>query len=168
MSGVAAGRQGPGPRRMRPCPFGRRRLILLAAALVGGAGQPPPPVIDLEVQIGAAVNPGIDGRPLPVAVRLYLLSAAGRFQAADVFALIEREAATLGPELIASEQVVFAPGESRRITREADGRTRFLGAAVLFRDIDRARWKSIQPVASSGVTRLRLTADRLDSALNPA
>ncbi|MFN6999183.1 type VI secretion system lipoprotein TssJ [Elioraea tepidiphila] len=147
-----------------------RRLLLasLGAGLVAGAGQPPPPVVDLTVQVGPNVNPGVDGRPLPVAVKLYLLTAAGKFQAADVFALIEREAATLGAELIASEQIVFEPGQTRQITREADGRTRFLGAAVLFRDIDRAQWKSIQPVASTGVTRLRLTADRLESALNPA
>lgn len=147
-----------------------RRLVLasLGAGLVAAAGQPPPPVVDLTVVVGPQVNPGIDGRPLPVAVKLYLLTAAGKFQAADVFALIEREAATLGAELIASEQIVFEPGQTRQITREADSRTRFLGSVVLFRDIDRAQWKAIAPVASTGVTKLRLTADRLESALNPA
>ncbi|WP_291295954.1 type VI secretion system lipoprotein TssJ [Elioraea sp.] len=147
-----------------------RRIVLLSAAatLAGGGGQPPPPVVDLAITIGPAVNPGIDGRPLPVAVRLYLLTAAGKFESADVFALMEREQATLGAELIAREELTFTPGASRTITREADSRTRFLGVAVLFRDIDRAKWKTIQPVASTGTTRLRLVADRLEAALTPA
>ena len=146
-----------------------RRAVLGAsgAALILGAGQPPPPVVDLTIAIGPAINPGIDGRPLPVAVRLYLLTAAGKFESADVFALMEREQATLGAELIAREELTFTPGSGRQITREADSRTRFLGVAVLFRDIDRAKWKAIQPVASSGTTRLRLVADRLDAALTP-
>ena len=48
-----------------------RRLVLasLGAGLVAAAGQPPPPVVDLTVVVGANVNPGIDGRPLPVAVK---------------------------------------------------------------------------------------------------
>lgn len=150
-------------------PAVRRRLLLGAASLlVIAGGQPPPPVVDLTITIGAAVNPGIDGKPLPVAVRIYLLTAAGKFEAADVFALMEREQATLGAELISREELTFTPGSTRQLTREADSRTRFLGAAVLFRDIDRARWKAIQPVASTGTTRLRLDADRLEAALTPA
>lgn len=147
-----------------------RRLLLLGAAggLCIAGGQPPPPVVDLTIVIGPAVNPGIDGRPLPVAVRIYLLTAAGKFEGADVFALLEREQATLGAELIAREELTFPPGGTRQITREADSRTRFLGAAVLFRDIDRARWRVIAPVASTGTTRLRLTADRLEAALTSA
>lgn len=147
-----------------------RRLVLIgaAAALCTAGGQPPPPVVDLTITVGPAVNPGIDGRPLPVAVRIYLLTAAGKFEGADVFALLEREQATLGAELIAREELTFPPGGTRQITREADSRTRFLGAAVLFRDIDRARWKAIAPVASTGTTRLRLTADRLEAALTSA
>jgi type VI secretion system protein VasD len=144
-----------------------RRLLLAAAAasLCTAGGQPPPPVVDLSISIGPSVNPGIDGRPLPVAVRIYLLTAAGRFEGADVFALLEREQATLGAELIAREELTFPPGGSRQITREADSRTRFLGVAVLFRDIDRARWKAIAPVASTGTTRLRLSADGLEATL---
>lgn len=147
-----------------------RRGLLLggAAGLVMAGGQPPPPVVDLAITIGPAVNPGIDGRPLPVAVRIYLLSAAGKFEGADVFALIEREQATLGAELIAREELTFTPGSTRQVTREADSRTRFLGAAVLFRDIDRARWKAIAPVASTGTTRLRLNADRIEATLTQA
>jgi type VI secretion system protein VasD len=147
-----------------------RRLLLAgaAASLCTAGGQPPPPVVDLSIAIGPAVNPGIDGRPLPVAVRIYLLTAAGKFEGADVFALLEREQATLGAELIAREELTFPPGSTRQITREADSRTRFLGAAVLFRDIDRARWKAIAPVASTGTTRLRLSADRLEATLTSA
>jgi len=147
-----------------------RRLALVGAAvlLATGGGQPPPPVVDLTITIGPGINPGLDGRPLPVAVRLYLLAAAGKFEGADVFALIEREQATLGAELIAREELTFTPGSTRQITREADSRTRFLGAAVLFRDIDRARWKAIAPVASTGTTRLRLAADRIEATLTPA
>ena len=49
-----------------------------------------------------------------------------------------------------SEEVVVRPGETRKVTLTPKPGVRFLGIAVLFRDIDRAQWRAIAPIAASG------------------
>ena len=95
-----------------------RRLILAAPALalVASCGPPPPAVVDLTIKAGPDLNRGPTGTPLAVAVRLYSLTARGRFASADAYALMERERAVLGDESMGSEEIVVRPGESRKVT----------------------------------------------------
>lgn len=137
-----------------------RRLLLVAPAILSVAscgGPPAPPVVDLTIKANPDINPNAAGTPVSVAVRLYSLNARGRFMSADVYSLMQREAAVLGTESAGSEEVVVRPGETRKITLAPKPGVRFLGVAVLFRDIDRAQWRAITPIAESGLTRLVLT-----------
>jgi type VI secretion system protein VasD len=137
-----------------------RRLLLAAPAvlLVEGCGGPPPPaVVDLTIRANPDINPNPAGTPVSVAVRLFSLSASGRFSSADVFSLMQREAAVLGTESMGSEEVVVRPGETRKVNLSPKPGTRFIGVAVLFRAIDSAQWRAIAPIAESGLTRLQLT-----------
>ena len=137
-----------------------RRLLLVAPAILSVAscgGPPAPPVVDLTIKANPDINPNAGGTPVSVAVRLYSLNARGRFMSADVYSLMQREAAVLGTESAGSEEVVVRPGETRKITLAPKPGVRFLGVAVLFRDIDRAQWRAITPIAESGSTRLVLT-----------
>jgi type VI secretion system protein VasD len=137
-----------------------RRLLLVAPAvlLVASCGGPPaPPVVDLTIRANPDINPNAAGTPVSVAVRLYSLNARGRFASADVYSLMQREAAALGTESAGSEEVVVRPGETRKITLAPKPGVRFLGVAVLFRDIDRAQWRAVAPIAESGLTRLALS-----------
>lgn len=137
-----------------------RRLLLVAPAILSVAscgGPPVPPVVDLTIKANPDINPNAAGTPVSVAVRLYSLNARGRFMSADVYSLMQREAAVLGTESAGSEEVVVRPGETRKITLAPKPGVRFLGVAVLFRDIDRAQWRAITPIAESGLTRLVLT-----------
>src|SRR5262245_7296166 len=97
-----------------------RRLLLAAmpAALsvAGCGGPPPPPVVDLTIRANPDINPRPDGTPVSVAVRFYSLNARGRFESADVYSLMQREAQTLGTESVGSEEVVVRPGETRKVT----------------------------------------------------
>jgi len=149
----------------------RRTLFAVPAALAACAGPPPPPppppppVLDLTVAAGPDQNPDPSGRPAPVAVRLYQLAATGRFERADVFALTEKEAQTLGEQSLGSEEFILRPGETRAVKRELKPGTQFVGVAVLFRDIDRARWRAVSSVAPHGVTRLTLKTAGLTTTL---
>ena len=137
-----------------------RRLLLAAPAvmLLEGCGGPPPPaVVDLTIRANPDINPNPAGTPVSVAVRLFSLSASGRFSSADVFSLMQREAAVLGTESLGSEEVVVRPGETRKVNLTPKPGTRFLGVAVLFRAIDGAQWRAISPIAESGLTKLTLT-----------
>jgi type VI secretion system protein VasD len=122
-------------------------------------------VLTLVINAGADQNPDPSARPAPVAVDLYQLAATGNFERADVFALVEREKQTLGEEGLTSEELLLAPGEKRTITRELKKGTQFVGTAVLFRDIDRATWKQVAPVAAAGLSGLTLTISGTTSRL---
>jgi type VI secretion system protein VasD len=144
----------------------RRLLLALPAILAARCSSPPPPaVLTLTVIGGADQNPDTSGQGATVAVRLFQLKSNAGFERADVFALTEREQQALGTEGLGSEEFVIKPGESRTITRELKPGAQFIGTAVLFRDIDRARWRGIAPVAASGPSRRTLTITRLTAAL---
>ena len=145
----------------------RRILLALPAILAARCSSPPPPpaVLTLTVIGGADQNPDPSGQASTVAVKLFQLKGNAAFERADVFALTEREQQTLGAEGLGSEEFVIKPGETRTITRELKPGAQFIGTAVLFRDIDRARWRGIAPVAASGPSRHSLTITRLTAAL---
>ena len=133
-------------------------LALLGPLLLSrcGSAPPPPPVLTLTIQAGADQNPDPGGHPAPVAIRIYELTATPAFERADVFALIDRQAETLGADYVASDEVIVAPGEQRTIMRELKPNTRFIGVIALFRAIDQASWRVDVPAAPHGPTKLTL------------
>lgn len=152
--------------------IGRRRLLFAAvpaALLVEGCGGPPaPPVVDVTIRANSDINPNPMGTPVSVAVRLYSLNARGRFEAADVYSLMQREAQTLEAESAGVEEVVVRPGETRKVTLLPKPGVRFIGIAVLFRDIDRAQWRMVAPITESGLSRLAISVSGTRAALVPS
>jgi len=145
-----------------------RRAILAAApaALLAACGAPPPPaVLNLTIIGGKDQNPDPSGQPLSVSVRLIELGASPAFERADFFAISEREQQTLGPDDLGSQEFVLRPGESRTVSRELKKGAQFVGIAVGFRDIDRAHWRAVTPVAASGQTRRVLRIDGTNAVL---
>lgn len=149
-----------------------RRPLLLApvlALMTGCGGGPPPPAsVDLTVKASPELNPNQAGTPLAVAVRIYSLTGRGRFSTADAFALMERENAVLGDERAGSEEIVMKPGETRKLMLAPKPGVSYLGVAVLFRDIDHARWRALAPIAASGPTKLVLAIGRNTAELEGA
>jgi type VI secretion system protein VasD len=147
---------------------GRRSLLGAApAALLIAAcgGPPPPPVVDLTIKASPEINPNAAGTPVSVAVRLYSLNGRSRFESADVFSLMQREAQVLGTESTGVEEVLIRPGETRKVVLTPKAGVRFIGVAVMFRDIDRAQWRVVAPIAESGPTKLALAIGGVTAAL---
>lgn len=146
-----------------------RRFLLgavpAALLLEACAGPPAPPVVDLTIRAGADINPNTMGTPVSVAVRLYSLTARSRFEAADVFSLMQLEAQVLGPESMGVEEAVVRPGDTRKVILTPKPGVRFIGIAVMFRDIDRAQWRLVAPIAESGLTKLALSLRGITAAL---
>ena len=144
-------------------------LLALAAPALSGCGSspPPPPELDLIVTASADINPNTDGAPRPVAVHLYQLAATQKFANADVFALVEHEQATLGPDDLGSNEVVLKPSEKQEIKQPLKPGTAALGVVVWFHDIDNAQWRASAPVAASGPTKLTLDVGKLSVSLKP-
>ena len=150
--------------------IGRRLLLgaVPAALLIEGcAGPPAAAAVDLTIRANADINPNSMDTPVSVAVRLYSLNAKGRFESAGVYSLMQREAQTLGTESTGSEEVVVSPRETRKVTLMPKPGVRFVGIAVLFRDIDRAQWRLVAPIAESGLTRLAISISGTRTALVP-
>lgn len=128
-----------------------------------GAPPPPPSVIQLPPQVlpaapvpvaisleaGPRVNPDASGRASPVVVRVYELKAAVAFEAADFFALAEREQQVLGADLVGRDEYQLKPGERQLFARPLRAGTRVIAATAAFRDMERATWKAVLAVPTA-------------------
>jgi len=150
----------------------RRRFLLLSAGLALPLGlatcaiKPTGPAkVTLVAHGGTDQNPDPDGHATPVVIRLYQLAATGRFERASEFAMLAHQAETLGTETLASNEFLLSPGQTRTISEPLQKGARFVGIAVLFRDIDHAVWRLTAPVAAGGTTRLTLDISGLRATL---
>lgn len=153
-------------------------IRLLAAAfavaafgLLSGCGGPPerPDTVlaaDLVARGDANSAGAAQGRP--VVVRLYELKSAGAFESADFFSLYQREAETLGADLLGREEVSLAPGQWHRVEKVISPETGYLGVLVAFRDIDRTRWRNLNRLRPNVTNRFTVTvgADQVSVAAN--
>ena len=55
----------------------------------------------------------------------------------------------LGADLVAREEFVLAPGDKKAINKPLGADTKFIGVVAAFRDLERARWRSLAPVAAN-------------------
>lgn len=141
----------------------RRSLLLLPGALLlarcGGAHKPPA-VLTLEVSGSPDQNPDAAGNPEPVAVRIFQLRSIGKFETSGWAALTEREQPTLGADDAGSQEVVVAPEQTVTRTIILQPGVQAIGILVLYRDIGRAEWRAVAPVAPSGPSRLAVSVGK--------
>lgn len=159
-------------------PSRRTALAVLAAVhaatLAGCAGAPPPPkpaaatTVNLAFAAAADANPDARGRASPVAVRVYALRASAGFEAADFFALQEGDTGALGADLLQREELVLRPGERRALALQPPAGTQAIGVVVAYRDLDRARWRAVQPVGPGQAVSLAADIGARQVTLRPA
>lgn len=132
-----------------------RLITALALVLLGACSKDAPapasadhesPGVSLYFSAAAGLNPGADGTPAPVRVRVYELKNAAAFERADYFALAERAQATLGADLVDQDEVLLQPGRQLQLDRPLNPATRLVGLVVGYREVDRAQWRSVLPV----------------------
>jgi type VI secretion system protein VasD len=153
----------------------RRSLLALLPAMAAPltllrcAPPPKPPAVLTLTMVGSAEqNPDVSGKPAPVAVRIYQLTATAKFERGDVFALTEHEQQTLGQDDAGSQEFVLSPGETQTKTFELKSGVQAVGIVVLYRDIDKSQWRADAPVADSGPTKLVLNVGKLAITLKPS
>lgn len=132
----------------------RRAFVIAAASLIatGCASTRPPPspptMQRLTVRVATDVNPDARGRPSPIVVRAFLLSAVDAFGVADFFGLVDREREAIGGDLLGVAEAILGPGEARVLQFERSPRARFVGVIAGYRDIERAVWRGFAPLPS--------------------
>lgn len=150
-----------------------RPVLAFLLAAVGAAGCADAPVVDpplpvtvaIEAGAAASVNPDAEGRPSPVAVRIYQLAEDGAFSRAELSALWDREAEVLAAASVARHDLLLAPGGRGAVRFELDPRVRAIGVAAAFRDFRNARWRTSVAVPEKpepgSTIRLMVTVDGL-------
>ena len=129
-----------------------RRWLLSAACvsgltlLAGCASAPKTIVAKFAIEAASDVNPDQRGRPSPVALKLFELKSLTSFERADFFSLFDRERETLGPELVARDEMVLKPGDRLMQERKLAPEVRFIGVLVGYRDLERSQWRLSIPV----------------------
>lgn len=132
------------------------------------ASPPPPQLVDIALEAAPGLNPDTSGRPSPVAVRLYQLKSAGKFANADFFALFDHDAALLGADLLAREDLDIAPAANRTVVLERAKDSRQFAVLAAYRDVDSARWRAVVDVWPASVKGFEVRLDALGVAVTPA
>lgn len=132
--------------------------LAVSVVLAGCSSTPPPPKptsVKATVQAAPNVNPDARKRASPLVVRIYELKSSAGFDAADFLSLYDRDQATLAADLVGREEFTMRPGESRPWEKVLGPEVRFIGVMAAYRDIERARWKTlitIKPNARNVIT----------------
>ena len=135
--------------------FGLLPALAALLALAQCAPAPkPPPVLFLTIAGSADQNPDSSGKAAPVAVRVYQLGGTAKFEQTDVFALMDNATKILGPDLVGSQEFLIAPNETKKVTIDLKPMVSAIGIAIMYRDIDNAKWRATAKAADSGPTRL--------------
>lgn len=136
------------------------RILPLTTALLcalgicfSGAGckskprKPVSPVAIVSLRAVADANPGPDGHPSPIVLRLYQLKADAAFASSDYFPLIDDEKKVLGQDLVSREEQELFPGQTLSIEIPFATETRFFGLAGGYYDTGKASWRAIAPAS---------------------
>lgn len=129
---------------------------------------PPPARLATTVTATPAVNPDARKRPSPVLVRLYELKADTTFVNADFMSLYQGDSATLAADIVYREEFMLQPGETRKLDRQLDDKARFVAVVAAYRDIEKARWRAIAPLAAGSSQQARVTVDALTVSVDVA
>lgn len=151
---------------------GAAALVLLVLSAACGkpaiVEKPPPTTVAVDIVATVAVNPDADGRPSPLAVRVYQLTNSTAFMKVGLDSLWYGEEASLGAELVSRDEFMLAPGAGAKGSMTLDPRTRYVGVAAAFRDFRNATWRKVEPVPGppEGVPDLSLTVALDVASLN--
>ena len=146
-------------------PLGLHPLAALGVALIlsACAAKPPPPPASVAgtIQASAQINPSASNRPSPLLIRVYELKSAATFNAADFMSLYQRDQAELGGDLLAKEEFVLNPGETKTFAKTLAPDTRFLGVVAAYRDLEHAKWRTVATVLPSQPQKVTVKAGEL-------
>jgi type VI secretion system protein VasD len=133
-------------------------LVGLVVGLTGCASAPKPVVSTLQITVEAAadVNPDTRRRASPVTVRIYALKTTAAFDSADFFALFEKDQATLGAEMLAKEEMLLRPGESKVLSFKLGPEAKSIAYFAAYRDLEKASWRGHSAIAVGQQANLKI------------
>jgi type VI secretion system protein VasD len=141
-----------------------RWLLACFVALSGlsacGAPPPPPPptVVNLTITTTADNNPTTDNVGAPLSLRVYQLSSAANFNAAEFFPLFNTDAAVLKTDLVQREDFLLAPKATKSETIMPKDNVTSIGVFGAYRSFQTTNWRASVAVTPHQVTNVTVTA----------
>lgn len=132
-----------------------------APPATGGIFKPSIASIGGELIAADDLNPSASNRPSPLPLRIFELKAVTAFNKADFLPLYQSELQALGDELLAREELVLSPGETRAMQKVLHPETRFIGVFGAYRSFERAVWRAVAPVQPGKKHQLQIRATGL-------
>jgi type VI secretion system protein VasD len=114
--------------------------------MLGCASSPEPKPkevkkLDISLIAQEMLNKNEQGRAAPLLVKVYELKSEAAFEAADFFDLQKNDRNVLQQDLLARDEFILRPGDTRRIYRNTHPETKVLGFIAEFRDLPRSVWR---------------------------
>nr|WP_242463980.1 type VI secretion system lipoprotein TssJ [Halorhodospira halophila] len=106
------------------------------------------PRVELDMTAGPQLNPGPQGEPLSVLLRVYQLDDRTPFEDADRAALTRDDRAALGG-WEQRRELVLQPGERKEVELEMADPAGYLAVAVFYLDEQAERWRLLEPLPES-------------------
>ncbi|BDT68005.1 hypothetical protein os1_21860 [Comamonadaceae bacterium OS-1] len=105
----------------------------------------------LIVDAAAGVNPDASLRPSPIKVRVYELKDAAGFRDADYFTLDTSDKTALAADMLAKDEFILRPGESKTIERKSNAQTTAIGVLAGYRDLPNSIWRAVYTLKDAPV-----------------
>ncbi|PUE28970.1 type VI secretion system lipoprotein TssJ [Limnohabitans sp. Jir72] len=121
-------------------------FLSLGCGMAASQEAKEPTKLLLKIEAPAATNPDDSGRPSPIKVRLYELKDSNTFGEADYFGLNSMDKSILGADMLAKDEFILRPGETRTIERSSHNQTSALGILAGYRDLANSTWRVIHPL----------------------
>ncbi len=143
-----------------------------ALMLCGCDSAPPPPpppaptIVELSLAAAADSNPDKSGRASPVVVRIYQLAVPTSLMKADFLAIYDKDAGTLGADLVSCLEFSMAPGEQKQSRLDIKPGVQGIAVVALFRDFTRSNWRSYAVVPANQTSHLSAMVTAHDVSLS--
>jgi type VI secretion system protein VasD len=127
-------------------------VVLVACGSLSGGGPPGAKEqarLEIAIEANRDLNLDLKGRGAPMLLRVYELKSDVAFQDAEFFALQNTDKAVLGPDLLAVDQFVIRPGETREIRRKSNPETVAIGIFAGYRDLPNAVWRVVHKMPAA-------------------
>ena len=136
---------------------------VVALAGVASCSAPPPPplpptVVNLTLTTTPDVNPTIDNVGAPLSLRVYQLTAAANFNAAEFFPLYNADAATLKTDIVHRQDFLLAPATTQTIAIKPDASVKTIGIFAAYRNFQTAIWRASVDLEPNKINTITLTA----------
>jgi type VI secretion system protein VasD len=118
-------------------------MLFVLAAQVHAQDAKEPTKLVLNIEAAPGVNPDTSLRPSPIKVRIYELKDPGAFSEADYFSLDTTDKVTLAVDMLAKDEFILRPGESRTIERKSKVQTTAIGVLAGYRDLPNSTWRVV-------------------------